>query len=77
MTSDFNCSYVCSCEKPEKISSTGCPSCWTCGICNKFGGCDNMASKFSEESEKIWGKNKLPQQPNHINFEFDDGSYYL
>jgi hypothetical protein len=33
----------CTCEKPIKKPSAGCPACWTCEICGKFGGCDNYA----------------------------------
>jgi hypothetical protein len=33
----------CTCNEPERINSTGCPSCWTCGKCGKFGGCSNLA----------------------------------
>jgi len=35
----------CSCKKPIKeYSKSGCNACWTCKICNKFGGCDNSAT---------------------------------
>ena len=56
----------CNCTAPQKIYATsGCHLCWHCGICEKFGSCDNTYWELAREMGPysrftVLGKNEVP-----------------